>query len=408
MAAMVLKVRGRIEEGLLRAALERLQQRHPKLRTRLMESADGRWYFHFAGSPPPIPVEVLDCDTDPLPWKEETHRRFSERMDLALGPLARMLVLRSRSGDRGYAILLAHHAIFDGISLLHIMEDLLRYYEEVGRTASPTPVRPLPFVSCRRARPTGSLLSRLRLLGLLVRLRSARRRKRWMSLPPRVGPSSGPQWDLMVFSLEETMALVRRYRKEKTSLDGALFAAAACALRALLPETELRFRSLFPLDIRRAVEGSTDPVTPGDLGCFVSGYEKIGVVDPCTSFWSLAREVHQDIRSYVAAGGPALVYNLIGLSKPRASLEGLKRRTLQSSVLGMAPMEKKYGNLILEECAQVYKNDRGGASINLLAITFQMQLNLTMHAADLDEDLWTRFREEFIAQLRGAFGRGAS
>lgn len=407
MGAMVVKVRGRIKEEPLRASLDCLQRRHPKLRAAIVASANARRYFHLAASPRPIPIEFLDCDADSLPWQEETHRRFSERMDLAVGPLARMLVLRSRCGERGCIIFMAHHAICDGLSLMHIVEELLCYYEEAERMASSAPITPLPFVSCPRARATGGLVGRFRVLGYLLRMRSATRRQSWTPLPPRDDASSKPQWDVHVFSVEETMALVRRYRKEKASLDGVLFAAVACALRALLPQSELRFRSVFPLDIRRGLGASTDPVTPRDLGCFVSGYEKISAVGPRSSFWSLAREAHRDIRSYMTAGGPAFVYNLIRLSKPRASLEGLKRRTLHSSVLGVAPLEKRYGNLNLEECAQVFKNDRVFASINLVAITVQLRLNLTMRAA-LDEDIWKRFRKELIVQLHGAMARGAS
>ncbi len=58
MGAMVMKVRGRIEAEPLRIALSNLQRRHPKLRARVVESADGHRYFQVDDPPPPIPFEI--------------------------------------------------------------------------------------------------------------------------------------------------------------------------------------------------------------------------------------------------------------------------------------------------------------------------------------------------------------
>ena len=402
MGAMVMKVRGRIEAEPLRIALSNLQRRHPKLRARVVESADGHRYFQVDDPPPPIPIEIQDCEGEPLPWKEETHRRFAQQIDVAAGPLARMLVLRSRSGESCYAVLLAHHAIFDGLSLLHTIDDLFRYYEAAEQKESPAPVASLPFVSCPRARPTGSMLGRLGVLARSVRLRRAKSRRRWTRLPGPEGTPSRPQWDVRVFSVEETVALARRCRQEKTSLEGALFAAAVSALRVLLPPSEWRFQFLFPIDIRPQLEGPTGPVTAADMGCFVSAFEKIYAVHPRTPFWSLARELHRDVRAFIAAGGPSLVYNLVRFAKAPVHSEGQLRGTLHSSVIGVAPLEKSYGSLSLEECAQIYKNDRGGTSINIVAIILQLRLNLTVHAADLPEEFWRRFREGMVEQLRAS------
>lgn len=215
-------------------------------------------------------------------------------------------------------------------------------------------------------------------------------------------PTHPPQWEVRVFSVENTIALVRRCRQEKTSLDRALFAAAAGALRAVLPASESRFKLRFPIDIRGQLDGPAGPVTKQDLGCFVSAFEEIYAVDFGTTFWPLARQVHRDVRAFIEAGGPSLLYDLARFHRLRFSLKGLQRGTLHSSVLGVAPLEGRYGSLNLEECAQVYKNDRGGASINLVAITVQLRLNLTMHAGGLQEKFWERFREEMVGQLRRA------
>jgi hypothetical protein len=248
------------------------------------------------------------------------------------------------------------------------------------------------------------LLGRLGVLAHRVRLRRAKSRQRWTRLPGPEGTQSRPQWDVRVFSVEETVALARCCRQEGTSLEGALFAAAVSALRVLHPQSGWRFEFMLPIDIRSHLEGPAGPVTPGDLGCFVSAFEEIYAVRPDTPFWSLARQLHQDVRAFIAAGGPSLLYNLVRFARPPGPSEGRQRGTLHSSVIGVAPLEKSYGGLRLEECAQVYKNDRGGTSINIVAIILHLRLNLTVHAADLPEEFWGRFREEMVEQLRASIG----
>jgi hypothetical protein len=408
MGAMVVKLRGRVDAEPLVSALARLQQRHPKLRARLLDAGGGERRFVVADPAPPIPLEFERATGDVPDWKDAIQRRFTRKIDVAAGPLLRAVVLRGASGDSACLALLAHHAIFDGLSLLHATDDLLRYYKEAEGSGRPEPVASLPFVSCARARSTGSLLARAAVLARLFKLRRAQARKRWTALPPRDGAPSGPQWDLTVFSVEETVALVRRCREEKTSLDGALFAAAASALRVCLADAAPRFRFRSPIEIRGQLDGPAGPVGPGDLGCFVGVFDQIYALDPAASFWSLARRLRHDVRAFIAAGGPALLYNLARFVKPPAAPGRRLRATLHSSVIGVAPLEKRYGSLGVEECAQVYKNEVGGASINLVAIVLQFRLNLTVHAAGLHEGFWDRFRAEMARQLRGAVAEGAS
>jgi hypothetical protein len=401
MGAMVVKLGGRVEEAPLRAALGNLQRRHPRLRARIT-GTDGARYFHLVEPPVPIPVEMQECEGEPLPWREETARQFARKMDFASGSLARVLVLRSRAGRSSYVIFLAHHALFDGLSFLHAVDDLLRYYQEAEETGTASAVSSLPFVSCPRARSSGSLLSRFKVLARQARMRRAKVRKGWTALPETDVRPASPQWDVQVFPVEETVALVRRCRQEKASLEGALFAAAVSALTGSLAPAESRFTFFFPIDIRGELRGPQGAVSPADLGCFVSAFENMYTVRPEMPFWALARQFHDDVRAFLAAGGPALLYNVLRYARPRPTPHGHQRGTLNASVIGMAPLEKRYGSLAVEECAQIYKHDIRGTALNLVAIVVQLRLNLTVHAPGLREDVWRGFRDGIAAQLRRA------
>ena len=402
MGGIVFRLRGRIEADPLRIALEGLQSRHPKLRVQITRARDGRRYFALSGSPKPIPFEIRDYETEALPWQEECSRIMAEALDPAVDPLAKLLVLRNRASERCDVIFVAHHAIVDGLSALRLVQDLLEYYEETERNGSPGQVSSLPFVMVSRARTTGSILERLTLLARLLRQRRANRRRDWTFLPRENDVAPHRLWSRSVLSEKATLDLVRRCRKEKTTIYGALFAAAACALKVMLPQGRARFKCRFPIDIRGKLTGPAGPVTEHDLGNFISGYEKIYTVDDSPSFWALAREAHQDVQAFSAAGGPALLYNLMRWAKPNLSQGIHKRGTLFVTNYGVVGLRGRYGELIVEEGSTVFRHDRFGPSLMIQTLTIQRRLNLSFSIVDVSEEFWQRLRQEILAQLQRA------
>ncbi len=399
MGAAVMGVRGHIEHEILEAALGNLQLRHPKLRARIIKSADGRRFFDFPTTPSPIPVEFKDYETDSLSWQEELNRLMNPKLDPTVEPLCRGLVLRSRTRPWCYLIILLHHGIADGLSLFRVVNDLLKYYEDAEQHRDKKTVSSLPIVVVHRARQSSHWLRQLALLAHLFRKRRDIRKEMWTSLPHDDSVPPHHLWAHHVFSEQETLALARRCRKEKTTVSGALFAAASCGLIALLPQRNARFKCRFPIDVRGKLEGSNGPVTEDDLGCFVSPYENVYTLDKTSSFWDVARQADSDTKTFVAAGGPSLLYNLARLYKPPLSSKKHKRGTLHIGNYGVIWIRDSYGTLNVEECATLYKS---GPSLSLIAIMIQQRMNLTFNIFDVPKDFANQLRDVIFEQLRQA------
>ncbi|MFH0907922.1 MAG: condensation domain-containing protein [bacterium] len=180
--AMVARVRGQLEEAPLRVALSRLQRRHPKLRARVIQSA-GRRCYDMCSDPPAIPFEIKDYETGPTPLMEEAYRALCWKMDVTIGPMARMLVLRNRAEGVCEVIFVAHHAIADGASALRIIDDLLDYYAEAERGGDLAPVVSLPLVTVARANTSARFMQKLSVLLSIAGQRIGKRRGRWITLP---------------------------------------------------------------------------------------------------------------------------------------------------------------------------------------------------------------------------------
>ncbi len=397
----VMGVRGRIEAETLRAALRNLQIRHPKLRARIIKSADGRRCYELPSEPSPIPVDFKDYETDTLPWQEELDRLMRTTLDPTVEPLCRVLVLRSRTRLWCYLIILVHHGIADGLSSCSLIADLLKYYEDVEKHGRSSPVSSLPIVVAGQARSTGNWVARFTLLPRVIRERRAIRKEMWTSLPHDDQESPHPLCVYQVFSKQQTLTLVRRCRKEKTTVYGALVAAALCGLVALLPQQYGRFKCRVPIDIREKLEGPKGRVTEEDLGCFISMYENIYAVDEHTGFWDLARHVDRDVKTFIAAGGATLYYNLARFYKFHTSKKTHKRGTLHVGNYGVVGFRDRYGSLNLEECSILFNSAPGGPSLSLVAVTIQQRMNLTLVIAELSED----FREGLVKEILGQLQR---
>ncbi|WNG27711.1 amino acid adenylation domain-containing protein [Cystobacter fuscus] len=121
-------VRGTLDMTRLRAAIAALGEAYPQLRARITSGADGL---------------VLDwSDAPPIEVRESTfvgdrdvaiRRAWQHPFDLRRGPLARIDVLRGP--DETVLLLAIHHLVFDGASILILLDALRRAY--AGESLSP-------------------------------------------------------------------------------------------------------------------------------------------------------------------------------------------------------------------------------------------------------------------------------
>ncbi len=240
--ALAVRLRGPLSSDLLRHALAAIQSRHPQLCAGV-DIVAGRPWFVTPTPPPPIPLLLAArCDDDT--WLEKSWSLRARPFPMPGGPLARLLWIHPEAdGMPSELVLVCHHCICDGTSLVMIMRELL------CRLADPSmPATPLPTL--------GALTD-------LVRLRPRRRPQRLRQaaiaaaarlllpatrlLPRRArGADHLRRWTI---DQELVAALRRRCRAERTTVTAALAAALLEAFRDVR-QAGARNRLLCPIDMR--------------------------------------------------------------------------------------------------------------------------------------------------------------
>lgn len=405
---VVLRLDGCVEEEPLCAALQQLQRRHPKLRATVAHADDGRQWFHFDGCAPPIPFRITDYE-GASPWRNEARGLFAVVFS-GSGPLAALTVLRNRSRGCSELLLTVHHAIADGRSGIMLVDDLLTAYAaaEAGRDhVGPA----LPVITAVCATGSASWRNRWWLLRRFLRIQREERRRRLTPLPEarEIAPQS--QWVHWIFSSSETLALVRRCRREQTSLNGVLVAAICCGLMDCLPAAHGIFKCQIPFDLRQAVAGPRGPVTPDDLGSFVSIMNEFYQVHQPPAFWDVARRARADLDEFVQRGGPSFYYNVaaavikrdvFALGTQRLSASGSARPTLLATNYGVLNMRDAYGSLRPTACTLTFKNDNTGPSLIAESLVMGQRLNVGFAAAALEPGLWQKLQIAVRGRLDGA------
>ena len=116
---LVAEVHGRTRPDEWKSALTALQFSHPLLSARIEPDADGRACFvhdHHAF----IPLRVVDLEH--ANWRDELAREMTQRFERRSAPLIRAVLLHSDL--RSQLILMAYHAVADGLSLVYALRDI--------------------------------------------------------------------------------------------------------------------------------------------------------------------------------------------------------------------------------------------------------------------------------------------
>jgi acyl carrier protein len=143
---LAVRLRGELDTGALRRALDALVERHASLRTRFVD--DGGGPEQIVDPSASLPLALVDLSAAGADLREQ---RLADALalavrtpfDLARGPLLRAVLYRL--GEREHVLLVAlHHIVTDGASNNTIVRDLsLRYNEyRAGAAAGPPPPGP--------------------------------------------------------------------------------------------------------------------------------------------------------------------------------------------------------------------------------------------------------------------------
>jgi hypothetical protein len=276
---VVCQVQGCTEVEQWRNALAAAQARHSMLSVRIDPDPAGTTTRFVSDPNECIPIRLVE-GSDTANWQRELALEMARPFDWRRAPLARVVLLHQT--NRTHLILMAHHAVADGLSLAYATRDIL--LAMAGEPLAPLPVQ----------RPYEDLLQDA--LSVTLPGRSLKPGEGDASRAARYRPldSAPPFIDSHTFDRETTEAIRRRSREEQTTVHGALCAAFLLAGRRLLPDWgEQPVRCMSPINLRQFCSGVAD-----DVGLFIGRGVSVHSPGEDGSFWTAARSAKEQIRKF--------------------------------------------------------------------------------------------------------------
>src|SRR5258708_7707349 len=124
------KIKGVLVAGNLCRALDKVQNKYPLLRARVMQDKKGIPHFIASGDRRVIPLRMVGryADED---WIRESKLEWGTPFDMVNGPLLRVVWLKSDAVSD--LLLVFHHCMCDGGSALALMRDILTLLDQRAR-----------------------------------------------------------------------------------------------------------------------------------------------------------------------------------------------------------------------------------------------------------------------------------
>ena len=221
---IVVRIKGSISESMLRVAVSKVRQRHPNLRVRITETADGEPWFTSEGSGE-IPVEIVPRESD-THWIGVVREAGQMVYEFETRPAIRFILVQSPATSE--LVIACHHIICDGLSLAYLARDLMVH---LGDPAREVEVLPDPVPVGKDSIPTDVSLNGV------ARFFINRINRKWEN--DRVvfdhddyeslSEAYWKHYDHRMLSVElteaQTTALVERCRSEEVTVNSALSTA---------------------------------------------------------------------------------------------------------------------------------------------------------------------------------------
>jgi hypothetical protein len=137
---MVVRIHGNVTADMLKAAIAKVQLRHPNLRVRIVQDEGGAPWLTSDGAAE-IPVSTLPRESEDH-WIEVSQQSCQIPFDFDTRPAIRFALLQSP--DLSDLVILCHHILCDGLSLAYLGRDLMLHLGDPAREVEPLP-DPVPI-----------------------------------------------------------------------------------------------------------------------------------------------------------------------------------------------------------------------------------------------------------------------
>jgi len=396
----VAHVAGRFDRDALEAALAAVAEQCPVLTARI----EPHRRPCFVATAQHIPVETV-------PWQKELWRstaveEANRRLPTRKGPLARVLVVDGE--QRSELVLTINQAALDGLSALHVLDQVLSVYGGGARWALTAATVIEPPSPDNLGSRFGALVATLREIPKMRRLTPL--------TESRTVPHEHRRTALISVHIPaaRSILLAERARERRTSVHGALAAALLLSIGTHLREGRhaRRFHvgCATPVDVRRRTE-----LRPTDLGNLVSRVVSSHAIHYDTLFWDLAAEVTGTIRE-ATARRTALAYarrkesKAIGIDDAHLPQRVLKSERSNRAAaiinnLGFSDVYGGYGDVVLDKLDFLASaNAYVGSSLVLSTVTRgdTCTLDFTFAEPLLDAAIAQEIVDEFLTRLEAA------
>jgi NRPS condensation-like uncharacterized protein len=331
------EVKGVTKAQSWRNALDAVQKRHPILSTSIKRNEAGQPALYQVDAAP-IPLRVVDGSVQEH-WELELDREMALPFTPEQAPLIRTVLIHKP--ESAVLIIIAHHAIADGMALVFLIRDLLQ-------VLSGEQIEAFSFSSSGE-----ELLKKLPKREEIVQAEALQARAP-ATEPALYREDDGLAPRATARKLDEnlTAALRERARREGTTVQGALCAALVLAGRKTSSTWRKQsVRVMSPINARahlRAGEacglylgaGAMIPFRPGDSSDFweLARFAK-QKISPSQTFQSLSASLH---------GLEAIMTKDMDVETAAQISAGAFARDLMVSNLGQMPYESEFGKLKLE------------------------------------------------------------
>ena len=327
--ALWLVSKEQLTEDLLRKALNRLARKVPQLRFRIQEIEDTKSctkasYFteieNFQ-----IDLEILDTSD----WIGVISEEWLKPFNCETGPLWRVKFIpnvalgkKDHTFQHEYVIIFSNcHAVLDGMSYQQVFGLLLDCLEDICEnvTENPIPMQILPHLEdALHLRQTNSgkflawimkqILKRAKGRKFIKSLIFGGKHPYFDSIPAVIEEDpTVPQITSLVpmeFTKEETSNILRACKARRTTVNGALYAAAFLAFMRFLPgKSPTKVRASCPINLRRHLSDLKDH-QQDSLGVYMTLHEMKPYPNPILEetsdvFWSIVKDSNKQINKSI-------------------------------------------------------------------------------------------------------------
>ena len=283
---LLLRLRGRVSERVLQEAVDKVSLRHPQLRSRIVrEGADLMLTTEGAGGPW---VQSIPRQSEQH-WLRAVEESVRMPFDFGAQPAIRFMLLDSaRNTD---IVILCHHVICDGVSLVNLARDLLAHLANPALAVEPLAV---PAPMNEENIPEGVSPNALEKMAI-GRINSHWEKERMVFDQEDYRSLHRAYWTryrhrvlTAAWEEQETSALVERCREHSVTVNTALAAAFAGAQAAVLGAGEAVEKVGVAVDVRERL-----PQPPGAaMGFYAAMVRPRLRYDAGHGFWENASRLH--------------------------------------------------------------------------------------------------------------------